>query len=80
MSQIPLTGILGDPRLSSQVLGDGSIVKYLQARLTADQEIRARALECAVRIWANPAWSRMTVKDFWADVREFEAYIRDGKS
>lgn len=47
--------------------------------MTASQEIRARALECAARIWTSPDWARETAEGFWADVREFEAYIRDGR-
>jgi len=43
----------------------------------SDQEIRARALECAVRLGVPRVPTGLD--EFWDRVREFEAYIRDGR-
>lgn len=52
--------------------------------MTADQEIRARALECAVR-WRHTqgvdqlADPEVLEQNFWSVVKEFEHYIKTGE-
>lgn len=51
--------------------------------LMSDQEIRARALECAMKfVCAAPAEDRAKVcaADIFSVAADFEAYIKDGKT
>lgn len=45
--------------------------------MTADQQIRAKALECAVR--TKPSIGEWHIKDIMRVVSEFERYIKEGK-
>ena len=54
----------------------GTITDFLPSKTMSDQEIRARALECASRCYTGMV---TTEKDVLATAGEFEAYIRDGR-
>lgn len=61
----------GKPRYGP---GDQDGKVCLPSNYMSDQEIRARALECAVR------YPMVDLGMFWEFVSKFEAYIRDGHS
>lgn len=45
--------------------------------MSAEQQIRAKALECAVAFFANA--HHVSERDLWKAVEKFERYIREGK-
>lgn len=92
-SVTPATGEIKEEKPSPQATDTPAGSEYIAetgyhvgaaAEMTPDQEIRARALECAVRLWAGygiraDEKEDAVTEEFWRSAKQFEIYIRDGK-